>query len=206
MLIRRISLVPVLISSLALLLAGCASHTELEAMRAQLLQEQLNSQQRIAQLEEELAKAKIELHHSIVQANTPVQATQTSILSLVEQLRRQQTYMLVKLDATERLLDHAQQSNQTNNNQTNSPALLRLSFEVQAMREALTNDLDVKLPPTPVMLANATLPGWWSSSAIQWISNDSNADALIRSSTAPGSQTPDWSRQLETSNRSEHSK
>jgi hypothetical protein len=166
-----------------------------------LIDQQQNSQKRITELEEELARTKNDLRHSIVLANTPIQAIQTSLVSRLEQLRKQQTYMLLKLNATERILTHMQQ-----NNETDSPTIMRLSFEVQAMREAMTNDLDLKLPTAPVGLANATLPGWWSVNAIQWNANCSNAAIPFRSSTTPGPQASDWSGKLETDNRSQHSR
>jgi hypothetical protein len=198
---QRRFLIPLLLIGLAALQTGCASRAELKELHSQLIDQQQNSQKRITELEEELARTKNDLRHSIGLANTPIQAIQTSLVSRLEQLRKQQTYMLLKLNATERILTHMQQ-----NNETDSPTIMRLSFEVQAMREAMTNDLDLKLPTAPVGLANATLPGWWSVNAIQWNANCSNAAIPFRSSTTPGPQASDWSGKLETDNRSQHSR
>lgn len=147
------SLKPVLCMLCALLLAGCATKTDLENVQNQAYRDRQESRKTIQRLEEDLSKSQEALRDEIQKSTSPVQARQANTWAELESLRVQVAKMQEKLDTL------TMKFSAMTTSQDGAPTLADLSRDVVNIKTALESQfgLDLNSGGASAPVASATV-------------------------------------------------
>lgn len=121
----------VLAISLAALLAGCASKSDLETLQNQAYRDRQEHQRTVQKLEDELTQAQEQLRDEIQKSTSPVQAKQANTWAELESVRVQIAKLQEKLDTL------SVKFNAMTSSAAGGPNLVDVANDVQSIKTAL---------------------------------------------------------------------
>jgi len=133
----------VLALSLATLLAGCATKSDLETLQNQSYRDRQESRRTIQKLEEQLTQSQGELREEIQKSTSPVQARQANTWAELEALRMQVAKQQEKLDTL------TVKFNAMTSSTEGGPSLIDVSNDVQNIKTALQSQFGMDLSGAP---------------------------------------------------------
>lgn len=125
--------------SLAALLGGCATKSDMETLQSQTYRDRQESRRTIQKLEEQLAQNQGELRDEIQKSTSPVQARQANTWAELETLRMQVAKLQEKLDTL------SVKFNAMTNSQSGGPNLVDVAHDVHNIRTALESQFGMDL-------------------------------------------------------------
>lgn len=129
----------VLALSLATLLAGCATKSDLETLQNQSYRDRQESRRTIQKLEDQLTQTQGELREEIQKSTSPVQARQANTWAELEALRMQVAKLQEKLDTLTVKFSAMTSSAE------GGPSLIDVSTDVQNIKTALQSQFGMDL-------------------------------------------------------------
>lgn len=142
----------VLALSLATLLAGCATKSDLETLQNQSYRDRQESRRTIQKLEDQLAQTQGELREEIQKSTSPVQARQANTWAELEALRVEVAKIQEKLDTL------SVKFNAMTSTTEGGPTLIDVANDVQNIKTALQSQFGMDLggsAPAPAPKAEA---------------------------------------------------
>ena len=129
----------VLAISLAALLAGCATKSDLETLQNQSYRDRQENRRTVQKLEEQLAQSQEQLRDEIQKSTSPVQAKQANTWAELESVRVQIAKMQEKLDTL------TVKFNAMTNSASGGPNLVDVANDVQNIKTALQSQFGMNL-------------------------------------------------------------
>jgi len=129
----------VLAISLAALLAGCATKSDLETLQNQSYRDRQENRRTVQKLEEQLAQSQEQLRDEIQKSTTPVQAKQANTWAELESVRVQIAKIQEKLDTL------TVKYNAMSNSTASGPNLADVANDVQNIKTALQSQFGMNL-------------------------------------------------------------
>lgn len=140
----------VLALSLAALLAGCATKSDLETLQNQSYRDRQESRRTIQKLEDQLTQTQGELREEIQKSTSPVQARQANTWAELETLRMQVAKLQEKLDTL------SVKFNAMTATTEGGPTLIDVAGDVQNIKTALQSQFGMDLGGSAPGLAAKT--------------------------------------------------
>lgn len=129
----------VLALSLAALLSGCATKSDLDTLQNQAYRDRQESRRTVQKLEEQLTQTQEELREEIQKSTSPVQARQANTWAELEAMRVQVAKLQEKLDTL------TVKFNAMTNSAAGGPSLMDVATDVQNIKTALQSQFGMDL-------------------------------------------------------------
>ena len=129
----------VLALSLAALLSGCATKSDVDALQNQAYRDRQENRRTVEKLQDQLAQAQENLHTEIQQTTSPVQAKQANTWAELESVRSQVAQLQNKIDTL------TMRFNAMTNATEGGPNLVDVASDVQNIKTALHSQFGMNI-------------------------------------------------------------
>jgi len=163
----------VLALSLAGLLAGCATKSDLETLQNQSYRDRQESRRTIQKLEEQLTQSQGELREEIQKSTSPVQARQANTWAELEAMRVDVAKLHEKLDTL------SVKFNAMTSTTEGGPSLIDVANDVQNIKTALQSQFGMDL--------GGGAPAAWCTKPPDTLTPSSRAKCLKKAGVGPSS-------------------